>query len=105
MKPNKLCNERTTKRIKEMNKENKNKEEFEGEFKKYRAERLLKECPMCSDLYHGFKAAWFDQANKYETRIDKLEAILRDFLTTKECKETWIAEMRGTIDDVLNGGE
>lgn len=45
----------------------------------------------------------------YLEQIDKeyeeMRSILQDFLTTKECRVTWIEEMHGTIDAVLNGGE
>ena len=34
-------------------------------------------------------------------RVNELEAILKDFLTTKECSRTWVDEMQGTIAAVL----
>ena len=33
----------------------------------------------------------------------EMKAILNGFLTTKECRVTWIEEMHCTIDAVLNG--
>lgn len=36
-----------------------------------------------------------------EKRITELENILKDFVTTKECRTTWIEEMHLTILDVL----
>lgn len=35
-------------------------------------------------------------------RIEELENILKDFLTTKEDHRTWVDEMHGTIDAVLS---
>lgn len=34
---------------------------------------------------------------------EKLRSILRDFITTKVCRETWIEEMHATILDQLDG--
>ena len=38
-------------------------------------------------------------------RIKELENTLRDFLTTKEDRSTWVEEMQGTIEAVLEEGE
>lgn len=42
-----------------------------------------------------------DKLDKTTKKLDTVTAILKDFTTTKECRETWIAEMHATILDVL----
>jgi len=43
-----------------------------------------------------------DALREKDERFNEAENILRGFLTTIECRETWIEEMRGTIDAFLN---
>jgi len=39
---------------------------------------------------------------KLQAENEKLKAVLIDFRNTKECHQTWINEMRATIDDLIN---
>ena len=51
------------------------KETFKECFKLYRSERLLKECLVCSDLYHGFKEAWNHQQKKIKSLKKKVKLL------------------------------
>lgn len=42
-----------------------------------------------------------DHVESIETENKQLKAILKDFLTTKECKQTWISEMQATISEAI----
>jgi len=46
-----------------------NDKKINEHFGKYRKERIKRECPTCSDLWHGFYEAWSHQ----QTKINKLE--------------------------------
>lgn len=39
--------------------------------------------------------------NQLQTKLDKAVAILKDFLTTEECRDTWAEEMHSTIEKYL----
>lgn len=56
----------------------------ESEFEKYREQRLLKECPMCSDLYHGYKGAWYDQQKKIDHQDKIIRELIRGFDKVKD---------------------
>tara|TARA_R110002096_G_scaffold277674_1_gene471689 strand:+ start:639 stop:899 length:261 start_codon:yes stop_codon:yes gene_type:complete len=42
---------------------------------------------------------------KVKRENEVLKNILKDLMTTKECRRTWIEEMCATIDAVLNGDD
>ena len=57
--------------------------EFEKLFKCYRTERFERECPMCSDLYHGYMAGSIDQHEKVsnlQKENQELVKILQDLV-------------------------
>jgi len=45
------------------------------------------------------------EINKLQAENKKLRSILRDFLSTKECRVTWIEEMYSTIETIFEGLE
>ncbi len=51
-----------------------NDKELNLRFSKYREERLMRECPICSDLWHGFKEGFMQS----ETRIQTLEKEVKE---------------------------
>lgn len=60
---------------------------MESDFTKYRQERLMKECPVCSDLYHGYRAGALDSQDKIDKQaatIDEIKAKLDKVIAALE---------------------
>ena len=49
----------------------------------------------------GYEITSIADNENNETQLNEAKDILRDFTETKECRETWIEEMRCTIMDYL----
>ena len=64
-------------------------------------QEMSKDSPYWTVAFEDVKTAIRREIRLIEQNKEYRE-ILKDFLTTKECRETWIAEMHATIDDVLS---
>ena len=49
----------------------------------------------------GVKFSEFEKLQAENKKLRECVSILRDFRTTKECQRTWVDEMQGTIEAVL----
>jgi hypothetical protein len=51
-----------------------------------------------------FQAMVMHKIDRLHTENEELKNILKDFLVTKECRETWISEMHCTIKSYFEKG-
>lgn len=68
-------------------------------------DKTIEEWRKCAVLHERCAFDISEKLRVVESENKEMREILQDFLTTKECRETWIEEMHATIDAVLNETE
>ena len=77
-------------------------------FGKYRAGRFKRECPSCSDFWHGYYEAWKHRKKEIEKlQAENKKLILAEYLL-RECVEFYSNNFNYSFNgkiDILDGGK